>query len=190
MESILMKWLYIIIAAIVCALIWAIFTGKDNNWGRIPMLLRLPLLVVSVVLAVLAFLLVFTWQRLIPEGIEVIINIILGIICFFSGWDIEALGPIVETISGIIGDISVTPLVLIFIIFVGLFPNFPHDRLRNLLYRLLATLEVSGLTAYSLCNTQEQLSTLDSAIFVIEIIGCAIFVIYGILKDYRKGTSF
>lgn len=190
MESILIKWIYIIIAAIVCFFTWTIFTGKNNNWERIPMLLRLPLLVISVGIAVLAFLLVFSLQRLIPGLIEAFINIIIAIFCFFAEWNLESVGAVVETISEIIGDIIVTPIVLGFIFIVGLFPDFPHDRLRNLLYKLLATLEVSGLTIYALWNTKGQLSTLDSIIFTIEIVGCAIFVIIMIVSDYKKGTSF
>ena len=190
MEAILMQWLYIIIAAVVCVLTWAIFAGKNNNWGHIPMLLRLPLLVVSVGLAVLAFLIVFSLQRLIPGLIEAFINIIIGIIFFFAGWNLGSVGAVVETISGIIGDIIVTPIVLGFIFIVGLFPNFPNDRLRNLLYKLLATLEVSVLTACALWDTEGQLNTLDSTIFTLEIVGCAIFVIYIIFSDSKKNIGF
>ena len=154
------------------------------------MLLRLPLLVVSVALAVVAFALVFSFQRLIPGIIEFFINIILSIICFFAGWNLESVGAVVETISAIIGDIIVTPIVLGFAIGVGMFPDFPNDKLRSLLYKFLATLEVAVLMIYVLWNTEGQLGTLDSVIFTIEIVGCVIFVLYGIIKDYIVGTSF
>lgn len=190
MEAILTQWLYIIIAAIVCIFVWAIFTGKNNNWGGIPMLLRVPLLVVSVGIAVIAFLVVFSLKRLVHTLTEAFINIILGIIAYLAGWNMDSFGSLVETVSGVIGDILVTPIVLGFILGVGLFPNFPYDRIRNSLYKILATLEVSVLTACALWDTEDQLGTIDSVIFTIEIVGCAIFVIYGAVSDLIKGTSF
>lgn len=190
MEAILMQWLYIIIAAVVCVFIWAIFTGKNNNWGGIPMLLRLPLLVVSGVIATILFLVVFSLKRLIHTLAEAIINIILGIIAYLAGWNLDSFGSLVETVSGVIGDVIVTPIVLGYIIIAGSFPHFPYDRFRNSLYKILATLEISVLATCALWDTEEQLGTLDSVIFTIEIVGSAIFVIYGAVSDLRRDTSF
>ena len=190
MVSLLIKWLYIFIAAVVCFFIWKTFAGKSNNWGRIPFILRLPFLVVSVGIAVFIFLLVFTFQRLLPGIIEAIFNIFIGAVCYFAGWDMESVGAVVETVSGIIGDLIVFPLVFGFIFIVGKFPNFPHDKTRDELYKILATIEASGLTIWALFDTKGQLSTLDSIIFVIEIVAGAAYVLSEIFPDNKKNKSF
>ena len=188
MEDMLYRWLYIIIAAVICFSTWAFFTKESNNdwggdWGRIPMLIRLPLLIVSVALAAIAFFVVFSIQRLIPDLIEFIINIFVIIVCFFAGWNMESVGNVVETISGIIGDIIVSPIVLGCIFLVGFFPNFPRDKIRTFIYGTIATCEISGLMVYGFFNTQDQLASLDIVIFTIETVGGAIFVINGLYKE-------
>lgn len=186
----LTSWFYIVIAAVVCIAIWAIFTNGDNDWGRIPFFLRLPLLVVSVCIASLFFILFFAVVRLIPDLIEVVINVVLIIIGFIVGWETESIGAVVEPIWGIIGDILVTPYVLGCVLVVGFFPNFPNDRFRNMIYKVLATLEVSTIMIYAFFDTKGQLSTLDCVIFTIEVVGCAIFVIWGVFSEYNEESNY
>lgn len=187
----LTKWQYIIIATIICVTIWARFTwNHDNDWGKIPMLLRLPLLVVSAFLAVIYFFVIFSIQRFIPKAIEIFINIIVIIVCFLGGWDMEAVGNVVETVSGIIGDIIVSPLVIGFVVFGGIFPDFPKDRLRSLLYKILATIELSVLILYGYFYTENPLTTIDKVIFTTEVICSAIFVIRGVYIEYDEEKTF
>jgi len=190
MMEMLTSWFYILIAAVVCIAIWAVFTKGDNDWGSIPFFLRLPLLIVSVGIASLFFFLFFSVVRLIPDLIEVVINVILIIIGFFVGWEIESIGTVVEPIWGVIGDILVTPYVLGCVFVVGIFPDFPNDSFRNLIYKVLATFEVSVIMIYGFFDTKGQLSTLDSIIFTIEVVGCALFVVWGVFSEYNDDLNY